>query len=95
MAGMRDCELLSLVHKTVKEWPSKTVSKLGRGRVGEVRQDPAELLETQKSQVETRSGNTARTGKVKLSLMVSFLETHRKLGATRRSLEDFKDAKVA
>jgi hypothetical protein len=47
MAGMRNCELLSLVHITVKEWSSKTASKLGRGGVGEVRQDPADMLEAQ------------------------------------------------
>ena len=42
MAGMRNCELLSLEHMTVtKECSSKPVSKLGRGRVGELRQDPA------------------------------------------------------
>jgi hypothetical protein len=47
MAGMRNCELLSLVHITVKEWSSKTANKLGRGGVGEVRQDPADMLEAQ------------------------------------------------
>ena len=47
MAGMRNCKLLSLVHMTVKEWSSKTAGKLGRGGVGELRQDAADMLEAQ------------------------------------------------
>ena len=67
---MRNCELLSLEHMTVKEYSSKTVSKLGRGRVGGGSSGSCRVVGNTRLK-EWRCSQVTR--KVKLSLMVSFL----------------------